>query len=220
MFSRFFIRRPIFATVIAILMVIVGLICMKTLPVAQFPDITPPTVQVSAVYPGADAKTVAETVGVPLEQQINGIEGMLYMSSNSGSDGSYSLTITFENGTDVDMAAVKVQNRVELAQASLPTAVKQQGVSVTSHSTDNILFVSLESNDEKRYDALYLANYANLNIVDALSRVEGVGSVQVFGAGSYSMRVWLEPDLMRARGVSPQEVAAAIEAQNIAVSAG
>ncbi|MCF0219794.1 MAG: multidrug efflux RND transporter permease subunit [Muribaculaceae bacterium] len=220
MFSRFFIRRPIFATVIAIIMVIGGLMTVKYLPVAQYPNITPPTVQVSAVYPGADAKTVAETVGVPIEAQVNGIEGMLYMSSNSGADGSYNLTITFENGTDVDMATVKVQNRVELAQASLPTSVKQQGVSVTSHSTDNVLFVALESDDPERYDALFLTNYANLNIVDPLSRVEGVGGVQAFGAGSYSMRVWLNPELMRARGVSPQEVAAAIESQNVAVSSG
>ena len=132
MFSKFFIDRPIFATVLAILMIIAGLLTVKSLPVAQYPEITPPTVQVSAVYPGADAKTVAETVGVPIEEQDNGVEGMMYMSSNSGADGSYGLTITFENGTDIDEATVKVQNRVALAEPTLPSSVKQQGVSVTS----------------------------------------------------------------------------------------
>ena len=219
MFSRFFIRHPIFSTVLAILMVLVGLITVKTLPVAQYPDITPPTVMVSASYPGADAKTVAETVGIPIEEQVNGVEGMLYMSSTSGA-GSYNLTITFENGTDVDEAAVKVQNRVSMAEASLPTAVKEQGLDVMSRSSDNILFIALESDDPERYDALYLTNYAKLNIVDALSRVEGVGEVSAFGAGEYSMRVWLDPEKMRIRGLSPEDVVSAIQAQNVEVSAG
>lgn len=220
MFSKFFIDRPIFAIVIAILMVLVGLITVKTLPVAQFPDITPPTVMVSAVYPGADAKTVAETVGVPIEQQVNGVEGMMYMSSNSSSDGSYSLTITFEVGTDLDMAAVKVQNRISLAEASLPSAVKQQGVSVMSESSNIILFVALQGDSTNRYDALYLTNYAKLNIVDELARIDGVGSVQAFGAGEYSMRIWLDPDKMRVRGLTPEDVMAIIQSQNMAVSAG
>lgn len=220
MFSQFFIKRPIFATVTAILLVLVGLITIKSLPIAQYPDITPPTVQVMATYPGADAQTVAETVGVPIEEQVNGIEGMLYMSSNSGSDGSYNLTITFENGTDVDMAQVKVQNRVALAEPTLPAPVKQQGVQVMSHSTDNILFIALQSDDPERYDALYLTNYAKLNLVDELSRVEGVGEVNAFGAGEYSMRIWLDPEKMRVRGVTPSDVQAAIEAQNEDVSAG
>ena len=132
MFSKFFIERPIFAIVIAIAMILAGILTVETLPVAQFPDITPPTVQVSATYPGADAQTVASTIGVPIEQQVNGVEGLLYMSSSSGSDGSYSLTLTFENGIDQDMAAVKVQNRVSLAEAQLPSAVTQQGVQVMS----------------------------------------------------------------------------------------
>lgn len=156
MFSRFFIDRPIFSIVIAVLMIIAGLLTVKTLPIAQYPNITPPTVNVSATYPGADAKTVAETVGAPLEEQINGVEGMMYMSSTSGSDGSYSLTVTFENGTDVDMAAVKVQNRISMAEATLPAAVKEQGVSVMSESSNIILFVAIESDDPARYDALYL----------------------------------------------------------------
>lgn len=220
MFSKFFITRPIFATVLAIIMIIVGLITVKTLPVAQFPDITPPTVFVTATYPGADAKTVAETVGVPIEQQVNGVEGMLYMSSNSGSDGSYNLTITFEVGTDIDMAMVKVQNRVALAEPTLPSQVRQQGVDVMSRSSNIILFVALKGDDPKRYDALYLTNYAQLNIVDALSRVDGVGGVNAFGASEYSMRVWLDPELMRERGVTPTDVSAAVQSQNIAISGG
>lgn len=201
-------------------MIIVGIITVETLPIAQYPDITPPTIQVTATYPGADANTVAETVGVPIEQQVNGVEGMLYMSSTSGSDGSYNLTITFEVGTDVDMATVKVQNRVALAEPTLPTSVKEQGVSVMSRSTNVILFIALESDNPQRYDALYLTNYAKLNLVDELSRVDGVGEVGAFGAGEYSMRVWLDPEKMRIRGVDPSDVMAAIEAQNIQVSAG
>lgn len=220
MLSRFFIKRPIFATVLAILMIIVGLITIKSLPVAQFPDITPPTVQVSATYPGANAETVAETVGVPIEEQVNGIEGMMYMSSTSGSDGSYKLTVTFEVGTDLDMATVKVQNRISLAEASLPSPVKQQGISVMSQSTNIILFVAIEGDDSGRYDELYLTNYAKLNIVDELSRLPGVGGVNAFGSGAYSMRIWLDPDMMRIRGVTPDDVMSAIKSQNMEVSAG
>lgn len=220
MFSKFFIDRPIFATVLAILMVIVGLVTVKTLPVAQFPDITPPTVMVSATYPGADAKTVAQSIGVPIEEQVNGVEGMMYMSSNSGNDGSYSLTITFEQGTDLDQAAVKVQNRVALAEAQLPTSVQEQGVSVMSQSSNIIIFLALTTDKPEMYDALYLTNYAQLNIVDELSRLDGVGGVNAFGAGEYSMRVWLKPEIMRARGITPQEVMTAIRSQNMEVSAG
>ncbi|MDE6197388.1 MAG: efflux RND transporter permease subunit, partial [Muribaculaceae bacterium] len=220
MFSRFFIRRPIFATVLAILMILAGLLTVKSLPVAQYPDITPPTVFVSAAYPGADAQTVAEAVGVPIEEQVNGVEGMMYMSSNSGSDGSYSLEITFENGTDLDMATVKVQNRVSRAEPVLPASVKQQGVSVESRSSNIILFVALQSDDPERYDGLYLTNYAQLSIIDELSRIDGVGGADAFGAGEYSMRVWLDPEKMRVRGITPADVLAAIESQNMEVSAG
>lgn len=218
MFSRFFIDRPIFATVMAIIMILAGVITVKTLPIAQYPDITPPTVMVRATYPGADAKTVAETVGVPIEESVNGVEGMMYMSSNSSSDGSYSLTVTFENGTDVDDATIKVQNLVNQAEAQLPSAVTQQGVDVMSESTSILLFVALQG--DERYDALYLTNYAQLHIVDALSRLEGVGGVSAFGGGDYSMRVWLDPDAMMSRGITPADVIAAIEAQNMEVSAG
>ena len=220
MFSKFFITRPIFATVLAILMILAGLLTFNSLPVAQYPDITPPTVFVSASYPGADAHTVAEAVGVPIEQQVNGVENMMYMSSSSGNDGSYSLEITFENGTDLDMAAVKVQNRVAQAEPVLPNAVKEQGVNVMSRSSDIILFVALESDDPERYDGLYLTNYAQLSIVDELSRLDGVGQVSAFGSGNYSMRVWLDPEKMRVRGVTPEDVSAAIASQNMEVSAG
>lgn len=219
MFSTFFIKRPIFATVIAILMVIAGALCVFSLPIAQYPDITPPTVSVSATYPGANARTVAQAVGVPIEAQVNGVEGMLYMSSTS-SDGSYSLTITFANGTDLDQAAIDVQNRISQVTSTLPQAVTEQGVSVRKESTNQVLFCTLESDDPDRYDALYLANYAQLNLVDPISRVSGVGGVQAFGAGKYSMRIWLDPERMRARGVTPAEVSAAIRSQNMEVSAG
>lgn len=219
MFNKFFIDRPIFATVIAVLMVLAGLLTVKSLPVAQYPDITPPTVFVSASYPGADAKTISEAIGVPIEQQVNGVEGMMYMSSSS-SDGNYSLEITFENGTDLDMATVKVQNRVSLAEPQLPSAVKQQGVSVMSRSSNIILFVALETDRPETYDGLYLTNYAQLNIVDALSRIDGVGQVEAFGSGEYSMRVWLDPEKMRVRGISSSDVMEAITSQNMEVSAG
>ena len=220
MISKFFINRPIFATVIAILMIIIGGITIFNLPVAQYPDITPPTVQVSATYPGASAETVAKTVGVPIESQVNGVEGMMYMSSTSSSDGSYNLTVTFEVGTDIDMATVMVQNRVAIAQGSLPEAVIQQGITTQKKSTNIVLFVSLEGDSTNRYNSLYLSNYANLNIVDALSRINGVGGVNVFGAGNYSMRIWMNPETMRIRGVTPAEVYQAIQAQNMEVSAG
>lgn len=201
-------------------MVIVGVVTVKTLPIAQFPDITPPTVRVSAMYPGADAETVAQTIGVPIEEQVNGVEGMMYMSSTSGSDGSYSLTITFEVGTDLDEATVKVQNRIAMVNAQLPSEVQQQGVSVMSESSNIILFLALQSDNPELYDALYLTNYAQLNIVDELARLDGVGGVGAFGAGEYSMRVWLRPEVMRVRGITPQEVMAVIRSQNMEVSAG
>lgn len=220
MFSKFFIDRPIFSIVLAIMMVLVGLITVQSLPVSQYPDITPPTVRVSASYPGADAETVAKTIAVPIEEQVNGVEGMMYMSSNCGSDGSYSLTVTFEVGTDLDMATVKVQNRVSMAEPQLPSSVQQQGVSVSSEATNTILFIALEGDSVHNYDALYLTNYANLKITDAISRVDGVGGVQAFGGGDYSMRIWLDPEKMQIRDIQPQDVITAIQSQNIEVSAG
>ena len=219
MFSKFFINRPIFATVLAILMVLAGVVSLEVLPVAQFPDITPPTVQVSAVYPGASAETVARTVGTVIEEQVNGVDGMIYMSSTSSSSGAYTLTVTFEVGPDIDMATVLVQNRVAIAEGNLPEAVVTQGITTRKQSTDIVLLLSLES-DSALYSGLYLSNYAQLNFTDALSRLPGVGSVTVFGAGRYSMRVWLDPELMRIRGVTPTDVFSAIQAQNVEVSAG
>ena len=220
MFSRFFIDRPIFSTVLSILLVLAGVITVKTLPIAQYPNISPPTVEVSATYPGADATTVAEAIGEPIEQAVNGVEGMLYMSSNSDKNGSYSLQITFENGTDLDDASVKVQNLVSQASPQLPSSVTQQGVSVNARSSSILLFVALESDDPERYDALYLTNYAQLHIVNELARIDGVGGANAFGAGDYSMRIWMNPDKMRIRDVDPADVLAAIESQNMEVSAG
>ena len=220
MFSKFFIDRPIFATVLAVIMVLAGALCVFTLPIAQYPDITPPTVMVSASYPGADASTVARTIGVPVEQAVNGTENMLYMSSTSSDDGSYSLTITFENGTDLDQAAVDVQNKLQTATDQLPAAVTEQGLSVNKESSDNVLFCALEGDDSGRYDALYLTNYAQLNLVDPLSRVKGVGGVQAFGSGKYSMRIWLKPEVLRIRNLTPEDVVSAIQEQNMEVSAG
>lgn len=219
MFSKFFINRPIFATVLALIIVVAGLVTLNILPVAQFPEITPPTVQVSAFYPGANAETVAQTVGIPIEQQVNGVDGMLYMSSNSSSSGAYSLTITFKVGTDIDMATVMVQNRVSVAQSSLPEPVIVQGVTVQKQSSNIVMFLTMTSRDSI-YDGLYLTNYATLNLVDQLTRVQGVGAVNVMGAGDYSMRIWLDPEAMRIRGLSPADVYQAIQSQNVAVSAG
>ena len=219
MFSKFFINRPIFATVLALLIVVAGLVTLNILPVAQFPEITPPTVQVSAVYPGANAETVAQTVGIPIEQQVNGVDGMLYMSSNSSSSGAYSLTITFAVGTDIDMATVQVQNRVSIAQSSLPEPVVVQGVTVQKQSSNIVMFLTMTSQDSV-YNSLYLTNYAKLNLVDQLTRVPGVGAVNVMGAGDYSMRIWLDPEAMRIRNISPQQVYQSIQSQNVEVSAG
>lgn len=219
MFTKFFIDRPVFSTVIAVLIVIAGLVTLHTLPVAQYPDITPPTVMVNAIYPGASAETVAQTVGVPIEQQVNGVENMMYMSSTSSSDGEYSLTVTFELGTNIDEAAIMVQNRVNLAEANLPSSVKQQGINVLKRSPNQLMFIVLDS-DVEQYDGLYLANYANINIVNELARLKGVGDVHVFGASDYAMRVWLDPEIMRIRDITPDEVLAMIKSQNMEVSAG
>ncbi len=199
-------------------MVIIGAMALRSLPVAQYPQLTPPTVMVSASYPGADATTISRAVGVPIEQAVNGVEGMLYMSSSS-SEGSYSLTITFEQGTDADEAAVKVENRVHQASTTLPAAVLDQGVNVATRQSDNLLFLALESS-EADADPLYLTNYAQLNIVDPLSRVAGVGGVSAFGGGEYSMRIWLDPQALRQRSLTPADIAQAIRSHNLEVEGG
>jgi HAE1 family hydrophobic/amphiphilic exporter-1 len=219
MIPRFFIDRPIFANVIAIITVIFGLVTLRSLPIEQYPQITPPTVLVSTTYPGADSQVVCDTVGTPIEQQVNGVEGMLYMSSVCASDGSYALTVTFDIGTNLNIAQVLVQNRVALAQAQLPDDVKRQGITVKKQSTSIILFVVLTSPDG-RYDSLYMANYATLHIRDELLRIPGVGDVNVVGAGSYSMRIWLDPQRLKARGLTTQDVYNAIAEQNVQVAAG
>ncbi len=219
MFSLFFIKRPIFAAVISIVIVVLGLVSLFSLPIARYPDLAPPTIQVSAVYPGADAKTVSETVAATIEKEVNGVEGMIYMSSVNGNDGSMNLTVTFEPGTDLDSANVLVQNRVSKAEPRLPEEVKRTGVTVKKKSTDTVMFIGLVS-PNGTYDAAYLSNYANLRIRDDLSRVPGVGDVTVFGVGEFSMRLWLDPDLLRARNLAATDVLAAVREQNIQVAAG
>lgn len=217
-FSKFFIERPIFATVLSLLFLVAGGVSLFVLPIDQYPSITPPTVQVTAVYPGANAETIAQTVGIPIEQQVNGVDGMIYMSSTSSSSGTYRLTVTFEVGTDIDMATVLVQNRVNIALNSLPSEVTQQGVVVQKQSTNIVLFITLTGNED--YNQLYLSNYAQLQLIDQLTRVPGVGGAEIMGAGKYSMRVWLDPEAMRIRGISASEVYQAISRQNLAISAG
>ncbi len=219
MFSKFFIDRPIFASVISILIVVVGLLCLPLLPVEKTPDITPPTVVVSATYPGASAKVLAETVATPLEQAINGVDGMLYMTSSSSDTGLMELTVTFRVGTDVDMATVLVQNRVATAEPLLPEEVKRYGI-VTQKQSSNFAMIASFSAPDGRYDEIYLTNYVNLRVKDQLLRVPGVGKVEVFGAKDFGMRIWLDPDKLRARSVTTDDVLAAIRQQNIQVAAG
>jgi multidrug efflux pump subunit AcrB len=217
--SVFFINRPAAANVIAFLTIILGVVGLWCLPVERYPNITPPTIQVTASYPGASAQVMSDTVAAPLEQQINGVENMLYMTSTSSSNGSYSLTVTFEVGTDLEAAQVLVQNRVALAEPFLPTDVRQQAISVKKQSTNILLVISLTSPDET-FDGLYLANYANLRLKDELSRVDGVGDVTVSGTGSYSMRIWVDPPKMDARGLTFTDLLNQLRQQNVQVAAG
>ncbi len=219
MISKFFIERPVLANVLAIITVLVGAVALLSLPVAQYPNVVPPTVQVTTRYPGASAADVMRSVALPVEQQVNGVEHMLYMQSTSASDGSYSLIVTFAIGTDLNLAQILVQNRVSSALSSLPQAVQAQGVNVQKKSTAILQIVTLTSPDGK-YDSLYLSNYANINLKDELSRLPGVGSVTVFGAGLYSMRVWLDPNRMQARGIATQDVVQALQQQSQDVTAG
>src|ERR1700761_8021302 len=219
MISKFFIERPVLSNVIALLMVLIGGVALFNLAIAQYPDVVPPTVQVTTRYPGASAKTVIDTVALPIEQQVNGVEDMIYMQSYSGADGSYSLTVTFKIGTDLNFAQVLVQNRVSSALSQLPSSVQNQGVTVQKKSTSILLFVTLTSPDS-RFDSLYLSNYATLNLKDELSRLPGVGNVTVFGAGQYSMRIWLDPNKLQTRGLMPSDVVQAIQQQSQQVTAG
>ena len=219
MISKFFIERPIFANVIAIIIVIIGVVFLYRLPVSQYPEIVPPTIQVTTLYPGASAEVVAATIGVPLEKAINGVEGSIYMSSVSGSDGSYTLTVTFDVGTDLNTSLALVQNSANSALAQLPAGVQQQGITVRKVSPSILLFASLYSDDE-RFDEAFLSNYAIINLQDPLARIPGVGQVRVFGAGNYSMRVWLDPKRLQTFGITTADVLAAVQGQNVQVVAG
>ena len=217
--SRFFIERPIFASVLAIIIVIAGLVAAKVLPIAQYPEVAPPTVTVTANYPGASAETLAKVVAAPIEEQLSGVERMLYFNSNSSSNGTVTITVTFDVGTDVDKAVFNVNNRVQLATPRLPQEVSRNGVTVQKRSTD-ILNVIAVSSPDNRYDTLFLSNYATLNIVDEVKRLSGVADVIVFGARDYAMRIWLKPDRMAQLGVTPTDVASAIRVQNAQYAAG
>jgi multidrug efflux pump len=219
MFSRFFIDRPIFAVVISVFIVIAGLAAMRTLPIAQYPEIAPPVVTVRAVYPGASAQVLEQTVAAPLENQINGVENMIYMSSSSTSQGSVEIQVTFEIGTDVDKAALNVNNRVKQAEPRLPQEVRRQGVTVEKGSSAFLQVLAFYSPDG-RFDDLYTSNYVTLNVLDALKRVPGTTNVQIFGAKDYAMRVWLRPDRLSQLGMTPGDVIAAINEQNAQFAAG
>ncbi len=225
MLARFFIDRPILAWVISIVIVLMGLIAAALLPIAQYPQVTPPTVRVTAAYPGANAQVVADTVAAPIEQQINGVEDMLYMSSQSSNDGSYSLDVTFDVGTDLNMAQVLVQNRVAIAQPVLPDVVKASGVTVKKRSPDILLVVNLYSEinpdgGQPYFDRLYMSNYATIQLLDALARLKGVGDVFTFGGQDYSMRVWLDPNELASRNLMASDVVNVLREQNVQVAAG
>jgi HAE1 family hydrophobic/amphiphilic exporter-1 len=217
--AKFFIERPVLANVIAVLTVILGLVALFGLPVSQYPNVVPPTVQVTARYPGASAAVIAREVALPVEQKVNGVEGMIYMSSTSTSDGLYTLTVTFRIGSDADKAQILVQNRVAAALPLLPSVVQIQGVQTSKRSTAILEIVALVSSDP-RHDNLFLSNYATLNLLDEVSRLEGVGSVNVFGAGQYAMRIWLDPQKLQARGLLPADVINAVNLQNRSVASG
>src|SRR3989441_6663390 len=218
-FSHFFIRRPIFAGVLSAVIFIVGFIAMWRLPISEYPEVVPPTIVVQASYPGANPKTIAETVASPLEQAINGVEDSLYMFSQATPDGVMALTVTFKLGTDIDKAQVQVQNRVSQALPKLPEEVRRLGVTTTKQSPDLTLVVHLFS-PNGRYDEVYLRNYATLQVKDVLARIPGAGDVRVFGSGDYAMRVWLNPDKLAARNLTASDVVAAIREQNVQVAAG
>src|ERR1700733_5186355 len=219
MISKFFIDRPIFATVLSVVITLLGGIALYSLPMAQYPRITPPGIAISISYPGASAPVVADTVAAPIEQQVNGIEGMLYMSSQMGNDGSYTLTVTFDIGTDVNTALVMVQNRVALAMPQLPSAVQNQGITIRKKTPDILMIVNFFS-PNGRYDDIYLRNFATIYVRDELLRVYGVSDITYMGQRDYSIRAWLDPQKLAARNMTAMDVAAAIRNQNLDAPAG
>src|SRR5881409_2995344 len=218
-FSHFFIRRPIFAGVLSLVIFIIGFIAMWRLPVSEYPEVVPPTIVVRATYPGANPKTIAETVASPLEQAVNGVEESLYMFSQATGDGVMTLTVTFKLGTDVDKAQVQVQNRVSQALPKLPEEVRRIGVTTVKQSPDLTMVVHLFSPDN-RYNEVYVRNYATLQVKDVLARIPGVGTVQAFGSGDYAMRIWLDPNKIASRNLTASDVVEAIREQNVQVAAG
>ena len=218
-FTHFFIDHPIFATVLSIILTIAGGIAQTRLPVAEYPEIAPPTVNITAAYPGADARVVADTVATPIEQEVNGVDGMLYISSQSTGDGRLSVNVVFKPGTNIDQAQVLVQNRVSIAEPRLPEEVRRLGVNVLKSSPDLMMVVHMLSPDDTR-DQQYISNYATLYVKDVLARIDGVGNVLVFGARDYAMRVWLDPAKVAARNLTAGEVVSAIRAANVQVAAG
>src|SRR5215475_8875656 len=225
MLARFFIDRPVLAWVISLVIVLLGGIAAALLPVAEYPEISPPTVRVTDSYPGANARVVADTVAAPIEQQVNGVEHMLYMSSQSNNDGSYTLDVTFQLGTDVNTAQVLVQNRVAIAEPTLPDVVRAIGVTTKKRSPDILLGISLYSDDNPEtgrpyYDALYMSNYATIQLKDAVAQLEGVGDVVILGQQDYSMRVWLDPNKLQSRNLTVDDVIKVLREQNVQVAAG
>ena len=219
MLSHFFIRRPIFAGVIAIIITIAGLVASQVLPVAQYPEIAPPTVAITAAYPGASAETLAKTVAAPIEEQLSGVENLIYFDSTASSNGTLNITATFEVGTDINNATIQVNNRVQIALPRLPEDVRRGGVVVQKRTRDILMVVAASSNDA-RYDTLFLSNFLTVNVLDLLKRVPGVADASIFGARDYSMRVWLRPDRMAQLGVTTTDVANAIRVQNNQYAAG
>src|SRR3977135_4385345 len=217
--SHFFIDRPIFAAVVSIIFVILGGVSYSRLPVAQYPEIAPPIINVTGQYPGASAEVVAATVVAPIEEQINGVENMLYLSSNSTADGRFTIQVTFDLGTNLDIAQVQVQNRVGIASPRLPADVRNIGVTVNKSSPDLMLVVHLYSPDKSR-DTLFISNFATLEVKDPLTRVDGVGSITAFGSRDYSMRIWLDPDRLQSLGLTAADVTLALQGQNVQVASG